>query len=329
MNNYTKVSNQVLEDATLSLKAKGLFAYLVKLPEGWKIRIGEIAKHHKDGYDSVQSALNELRSAGYLERLGRSRDKGKVGDWEYRINAGLAPDRGKPVQENPVQVEPDKENPVQVDSPPAQVESAIAPDRENPNATPPDREKPDKEIPCVYIKDLERKKEKINKKEKVAVARSSRRQIEYTTAFESFWKLYRDHCYPTAGDKERAFHAFQRCLQEQLTADQIEQSAVNYCLAQRERNLDTRHAERFLKQADFVRDFLEAKPLQSEAATPQRYQSADEKNRSVLDAFLKGDANGKQGNDSPSADRVFSQHRKDDTKRVALSLVAAVQRRTG
>ena len=29
MNNYTKVSNQVLEDATLSLKAKGLFAYLV------------------------------------------------------------------------------------------------------------------------------------------------------------------------------------------------------------------------------------------------------------------------------------------------------------
>ena len=46
---YTKVANQVLEDATLSLKAKGLFAYLVKLPKDWKIRIGEIAKHHKEG----------------------------------------------------------------------------------------------------------------------------------------------------------------------------------------------------------------------------------------------------------------------------------------
>ena len=326
MNNYTKVANQVLEDATLSLKAKGLFAYLVKLPEGWKIRIGEIAKHHRDGYDSVHSALNELLAAGYLERFGRSRDKGKVGDWQYHINTGLQPDRGKPDQENPVQVQPDQENPVQVDSPLAQVESAIAPDRENPNATPPDREKPDKEIPCVYIKDLERKKEKINKKEKVAVAKSSRRQIEYTTAFESFWKLYRDHCYPTAGDKERASHAFQRCLQEQLTANQIEQSAVNYCLAQRERNLDTRHAERFLKQADFVRDFLEAKPLQSEAATPQRFQTFDERNQSVLDDFLKGDDYGKQGNDSQNAQQLGGLHRANGTARAALRMVHSLRK---
>ena len=318
---YTKVANQVLEDATLSLKAKGLFAYLVKLPKDWKIRIGEIAKHHKDGYDSVQSALNELRQAGYLERLGRSRDKGKVGDWDYRINTGLAPDRENPSQENPDQVEPDRENPVQVISALAQTEPAIEPDRENPNATPPDREKPDKENPRVYIKDLQTKKEKINKKEKVAVAKSSRRQIEYTTVFESFWKLYRDHCYPTAGDKERAFHAFQRCLQEGLTADQIEQSAVNYCLAQRERNLDTRHAERFLKQADFVRDFLEAKPLQSGAATPQRYQSVDERNQSVLDDFLKGDANGKPGNDSQSPEELGGQHWADYFQRPSLRVV--------
>ena len=329
MNNYTKVSNQVLEDATLSLKAKGLFAYLVKLPEGWKIRIVELAKHHKDSRDSIRTGITELLDAGYLKRLGRSRDKGQLKDYEYRINTDFQPRTEKPTLENPVQVEPRTENPVQADFAPAQVKPDIAPRPEKPTLEKPTLEKPTLENPTLYIKDLERKKEKINKKEKVAVARSSRRQIEYTTAFESFWKLYRDHCYPTAGDKERAFHAFQRCLQEQLTADQIEQSAVNYCLAQRERNLDTRHAERFLKQADFVRDFLEAKPLQSEAATPQRYQSADEKNRSVLDAFLKGDANGKQGNDSPSADRVFSQHRKDDTKRVALSLVAAVQRRTG
>ena len=70
-------------------------------------------------------------------------------------------------------------------------------------------------------------------------------------------------------------------------------------------------------------------PPRTQNETSPRYQSADEKNQSVLDAFLKGDANGKQGNDSPSADRVFSQHRKDDTKRAALSLVAGLQRRTG
>jgi len=305
MNNYTKVSNQVLEDATLSLKAKGLFAYLVKLPEGWKIRIGEIAKHHKDGYDSVQSALNELRSAGYLERLGRSRDKGKVGDWEYRINAGLAPDRGKPVQENPVQVEPDKENPVQVDSPPAQVESAIAPDRENPNATPPDREKPDQEIPCVYIKDLERKdliKEKTNKKEKTPLP--AWLSEELWNDFKEHRKLLRKPLTPLAAT---------RILK---TLDEV---AADYSEAEARQCLDT----------SIANGWLGVFPPKAQAATSPRYQSADEKNRSVLDAFLKGDANGKQGNDSPSADRVFSQHREDDTKRVALSLVAAVQRRTG
>ena len=91
MNSYTKVANQVLEDATLSLKAKGLFAYLVKLPEGWKIRIVELAKHHKDSRDSVRTGMLELLKAGYLERLGRSRDKGQLKDYEYRINTDIAP----------------------------------------------------------------------------------------------------------------------------------------------------------------------------------------------------------------------------------------------
>ena len=106
MNSYTKVANQVLEDATLSLKAKGLFAYLVKLPEGWKIRIVELAKHHKDSRDSIRTGIIELLDAGYLERLGRSRDKGQLKDYEYRINTDIAPRPEKPTLENPVQVEP-------------------------------------------------------------------------------------------------------------------------------------------------------------------------------------------------------------------------------
>ena len=101
MNNYTKVANQVLEDATLSLKAKGLFAYLVKLPEGWKIRIVELAKHHKDSRDSVRTAMLELLKAGYLKRLGRSRDKGQLKDYEYRITTDFQPRPEKPTLEKP------------------------------------------------------------------------------------------------------------------------------------------------------------------------------------------------------------------------------------
>ena len=315
MNNYTKVANQVLEDATLSLKAKGLFAYLVKLPEGWKIRIGEVAKHHRDGYDSVHSALNELLAAGYLERFGRSRDKGQVGDWQYHINTGLQPDREKPVQENPQQVLPNREKPVQADLPQAQIESAIAPDRENPQQVSPDREKPDEEKPDeenpdVYIKDLERKdlerKEKV-KKEKVADELPDWVPRQDWNDFVKQRKAMRNAPW-TPGSASRNLGVL-KSIAEKHGVDH-----ALFCL-----NETIRQSWRGIPR-------IEPK---SAMATSPRYQSADEKNQTVLDNFLNEDNHGKQGNDSSSPDRLFSQHRKDHTKRTALSLVAGLQRRTG
>ena len=264
MNNYTKVANQVLEDATLSLKAKGLFAYLVKLPEGWKIRIVELAKHHKDSRDSVRTAMLELLKAGYLERLGRSRDKGQLKDYEYRITTDFQPRPEKPTLE-----------------------------------------KPTLENPTLYIKDLERKdliKEKTKQKEKTPLP--AWLSEELWNDFIEHRKLLRKPLTPLAAT---------RILKT------LEQVAADYSEAEARSCLDT----------SIACGWLGVFPPKAQAATSQRYQSADEKNQAVLDNFLKEDTNGKQGNDSPSADRVFSQHRKDDTKRVALSLVEGLQRRTG
>ena len=317
MNNYTKVANQGWEDATLSLKAKGLFAYLVKLPEGWKIRIGEIAKHHRDGYDSVHSALNELLAAGYLERFGRSRDKGKVGDWQYHINTGLQPDKEKPVQENPVQVKPDGENLVQVDLPQAQIESAIEPNRENPVQVKPDRgkpdqEKPDQENPDVYIKDLERKD--LERKEKVKKEKSEKGEVadglpdwvpkQDWFDFVKQRKAMRNAPW-TPGSASRNLG-----MLKSIAAEYGEEHAI-FCL-----NETIRQSWRGIPR------------IEPKSAT-QRYQSADEKNKKTLDNFLNEESNGKQGNDSAGTDRVFSQHRKDNTKRTAIRLVEGLQRRTG
>ena len=156
MNNYTKVANQVLEDATLSLKAKGLFAYLVKLPEGWKIRIVELAKHHKDSRDSVRTGMLELLKAGYLKRLGRSREKGQLKDYEYRINTDFQPRPEKPTLEKPTLEKPTLE-------------------------------KPTLENPTLYIKDLERKdliKEKTKQKEKTPLP---------AWLSEELWKDFTEH----------------------------------------------------------------------------------------------------------------------------------------
>ena len=58
-----------------------------------------------------------------------------------------------------------------------------------------------------------------------------------------------------------------------------------------------------------------------QAATPQRYQSVDERNQSVLDDFLKGDANGKPGNDSQSPEELGGQHWADYFQRPSLRVV--------
>ena len=274
MNSYTKVANQVLEDATLSLKAKGLFAYLVKLPEGWKIRIVELAKHHKDSRDSIRTGIIELLDAGYLERLGRSRDKGQLKDYEYRITTDFQPRPEKPTLEKPTLEKPTLE-------------------------------KPTLENPTLYIKDLERKdliKEKTKQKEKTPLP---------AWLSEELWKDFTEH--------RKLLKTPITPLAESRILKTLEQVAAQHSEAEARQCLDT----------SIAMGWKGVFPPRAQAAMSQRYQSADEKNQAVLDNFLKEDTNGKQGNDSPSADRVFSQHRKDDTKRAALSLVAAVQRRTG
>ena len=294
---YTKVANQVLEDATLSLKAKGLFAYLVKLPKDWKIRIVELAKHHKDSRDSIRTGIIELLEAGYLERLGRSRDKGQLKDYEYRINTDFQPRPEKPTLENPVQAKPTLENPVQVDSPLDQTEPDIAPRPEKPTLEKPTLEKPTLENPTLYIKDLERKdliKEKTKQKEKTPLP--AWLSAELWEDFKEHRKLYRKPLTPLAAT---------RILKT------LEQVAADYSEAEARQCLDT----------SIANGWLGVFPPKAQAATSQRYQSLDERNQSVFNDFLKGDANGKQGNDHQSAEELGGQHWADHFQRPALRVV--------
>ena len=98
----------------------------------------------------------------------------------------------------------------------------------------------------------------------------------------------------------------------------LNEVAANYSEAEAQKCLDTSIAS----------GYPGVFPPKAQNAT-QRYQSADEKNKTTLDNFLNEETNGKQGNDSAGTDRVFSQHRKDNSKRTALSLVEGLQRRSG
>ncbi len=65
--NYTQVSNTILNDNKLSLKARGLFAFMDSKIDGWNFTIKSISKQVKDGEDSVRTALEELKNNGYIK----------------------------------------------------------------------------------------------------------------------------------------------------------------------------------------------------------------------------------------------------------------------
>ena len=67
-NNFVMLDKGFLNNSNLSLKAKGLLAYVLSLPDDWVIYTEEIAKHHKDGKAAVLTAFKELESEGHVKR---------------------------------------------------------------------------------------------------------------------------------------------------------------------------------------------------------------------------------------------------------------------
>tara|TARA_R100000654_G_scaffold14456_1_gene31116 strand:- start:15604 stop:16245 length:642 start_codon:yes stop_codon:yes gene_type:complete len=82
---YTVISNVFLRDERLSLKSKGLLAYVLSLPNDWVLYVSELANHHKDGISAIYSAFKELTELGYVRRK-RERIEGKLGGIDYIIS---------------------------------------------------------------------------------------------------------------------------------------------------------------------------------------------------------------------------------------------------
>lgn len=67
--NYTQVGNDITNDKNLSLKAKGLFLFLLSKPENWNFSARLIAIQNKDSIASVNTGLQELEDFGLLNRI--------------------------------------------------------------------------------------------------------------------------------------------------------------------------------------------------------------------------------------------------------------------
>ena len=77
---FTILSNDVVNDSRLSFRARGVLIWLLSKPADWRTRSESIAaQSNKDGRDSIRSAMRELAALGYLVRE-KSQDP-ETGRW--------------------------------------------------------------------------------------------------------------------------------------------------------------------------------------------------------------------------------------------------------
>ena len=67
--NFTVISNEILKNENVSLKAKGLHCVIMGLPDNWDFTIKGMAAILKDKTTAIYSAINELIEVGYCKRI--------------------------------------------------------------------------------------------------------------------------------------------------------------------------------------------------------------------------------------------------------------------
>lgn len=77
---YGVVPSELLNADNISLKAKGLYAYIQSRAYGWEIDAVKIASKIKEDEGSVQSAINELLRHRYLEIVKVALDNGDISE---------------------------------------------------------------------------------------------------------------------------------------------------------------------------------------------------------------------------------------------------------
>ena len=112
--NFTCIDNHLFNDKTLSMKAKGLLAQILSLPDDWKYSVNGLASLFSDGRDAVNGAINELIEHGYITRTKIVNELGTFDGYRYDIYEKPQTEDGKiadiPFTDKPFTEEPFTDN---------------------------------------------------------------------------------------------------------------------------------------------------------------------------------------------------------------------------
>jgi hypothetical protein len=82
---FTVIDNEILENTTLSWKAKGLLSYLLSKPNDWTVILEHLCTQASDGMTSLRSGIDELIKEGYIIRERERLESGSYGGIEYTV----------------------------------------------------------------------------------------------------------------------------------------------------------------------------------------------------------------------------------------------------
>ena len=111
---YVVMSNHPLRDKRITLKAKGLMAFMLSNKDDWDYTLVGLSKALKEGVSAIRSTVTELENYGYVSRRKLRDAKGKFIDIEYTIYE--YPVLDSPSFENRIMVNPTLESDTQINT---------------------------------------------------------------------------------------------------------------------------------------------------------------------------------------------------------------------
>lgn len=118
---FVIVNKNILTDRTLNMRDRGMLTTLLSLPPTWEFSAKGMAAILPDGIDGVNAAIKSLESKGYITRRRMKDEMGRFTGTELTIHTTPQkinpvtenttmeyPKTGKPVMDNPVQLNTQK-----------------------------------------------------------------------------------------------------------------------------------------------------------------------------------------------------------------------------
>lgn len=73
--NFTQVPNEIINDKNVSLKAKGLYLYMVSKPDNWDFSFKGMSSQLLESISAINRIIDELIKCGYLQKINRRNGK--------------------------------------------------------------------------------------------------------------------------------------------------------------------------------------------------------------------------------------------------------------